>query len=431
MKKVTALLFSFLLVGLTATAASVSPDEDASNRGYGKSYIFTEGEVEFSVFPDGQFDFVYVGSNQGSDVNISVNAPGASVSYNAGYDYEAYVQYDDYGAIIQIEDVAVYYDENGRIVQAGDVEIRYHRKRIVTVGGLFIHYNSYGYYSHHTGFINAFNPYYVYRPWHVFYSFPFYNNCVVYDYPYRRFYTPIRYSYYNHTNYYSNRHRVAYQNGRRDFYRPGSRTHHRDGRIAKNRDYNPRRTNTAATNNARRDRTDYANATRGDRNSARNSNRSESINNRATTKGRPATTSRNDKRDRNVSSQSKGRSASNRGDISRKGDRSKLSVSSRPTQGRPNAQRNAPSFAKRDPVATSKERSAVNNRTSKFSRPKVQSRPVAKAPSKRESNTNRSVTKPSSSRKNAAKNSRSRTKSNAPSRSSKSKSTSSRRGRGL
>jgi hypothetical protein len=412
MKKVTALLFSFLLVGLTATAASVSPDEDANNRGYGKSYIFTEGGVEFSVFPDGQFDFVYVGSNQGSDVNISVNAPGVSVSYNAGYDYEAYVQYDDYGAIIQIEDVAVYYDENGRIVQAGDVEIRYNRKRIVTVGGLFIHYNSYGYYSHHTGFINAFNPYYVYRPWHAFYSFPFYNNCVVYDYPYRRFYTPIRYSYYNHTSYYSNRHRVAYHNGRRDFYRPGSRTHHRDGRIAKNRDYNPRRTNTAATNNARRDRTDYANATRGDRNSARNSNRSESVNNRATT-------GRNDKIDRDVSSQSKGRQASNRGDISRKGDRSKQSVSSRPAQGRPNTHRNTPSSAKRDKVATSKVRPYVNNRTSKSSRAKAPSRPTQRS------------SKASSSRKNVAKNSGSRAKSSAPSRSSKSKSTSSRRGRGL
>ena len=212
MKKVTALLFSFLLIGLTATAASTV--EDDAIRGYGKSFIFTEGGVEFSIFPDGQFDFVYVGSNQGSNVNVTISSPNVTASYNGGHDYEAYVQYDDYGAIIQVEDVPVYYDEYGRITQAGEVDIRYNNKRIVNVGGLYVHYNRRGFYSHHTGFINAFNPYYVYRPWHAYYSFPLFNSCVVYDYPYRRYYTPIRYSYYNHSNYYGNRNRVAYRNGR-------------------------------------------------------------------------------------------------------------------------------------------------------------------------------------------------------------------------
>ena len=39
-------------------------------------------------------------------VKVQINTPGVNISFNAGHDYEMYVQYDDYGAVIQIEDVA-------------------------------------------------------------------------------------------------------------------------------------------------------------------------------------------------------------------------------------------------------------------------------------------------------------------------------------
>lgn len=399
MKKVTALLFSFLLVGLTATAASTV--EDDAIRGYGNSFIFTEGSVEFSVFPDGQFDFVFIG-NQG--VNVIANAPGVTASFNGGQDYEAFVQYDDYGAIVQVEEIPIFYDEFGRITQAGNVDIRYRNRRIVNVGGLFVHYNNFGVFSHHTGFINAFNPFYVYRPWHSFYSFPLFNRCVVYDFPYRRFYTPIRYSFFQHRGFYNNRHRVAYHNGRRDFHRPGSRIHYRDGRVARNRDYNPRRTNTAVGNNYRRANNDVASSRRGDRNTSRLSD-----NRRATTKGRPAVNSRP-----NVAT-SKGRPA----------------VNSRPAQSRPKARPNTSSKG-RPSVATSKNRPTVKSRPAQRktqARSTRPSRSVAKAPSSRKSN--RSVSRPSSSRKTVARSSGSRAKTSAPNRSSRSKSSSTRSRRGL
>ena len=138
-------------------SAKAMVPENASDfgRGYdGNAYIFVEGDVEFSVFPDGQFDFVYVGPQTGSQVTIST--PNVNVSFNSGYDYEAYVQYDDYGAVIQVENIPIYYDEYGRITQAGNVDIQYNDRRIVRVGGLHVVYNNYGYFSHCTGVINVF-----------------------------------------------------------------------------------------------------------------------------------------------------------------------------------------------------------------------------------------------------------------------------------
>lgn len=251
MKKVTALVFSFLLTGLLIKAETTSKFHSFINSYDGSSYIFIEDGVEFSVFPDGQFDFVYLGYDRSGSININQN--GVNINFNSGYDYDVFVQYDDYGAVIQVENIPIYYDEFGRIIQAGNTEIHYNDRRIVRIGGLRIFYDHYGYFSHYTGYINFWTPYYVYRPWHVYYIRPFYSNCIVYDHPYRRYYTPFRYSYKEHRHLYKHRHRHNYRNARRDFYRPGSRIHHRDGRVVKRRDFDPRRTNSFATENPRRE----------------------------------------------------------------------------------------------------------------------------------------------------------------------------------
>ncbi|MDN3724011.1 hypothetical protein QRD02_06425 [Aequorivita sp. SDUM287046] len=260
-----ALIFSILFVGFSTNQTSAK-NNDNHRKGYnGNAYIFVEGDVEFSVFPDGQFDFVYIGPQTSSQVVI--NTPNVNISFNSGYDYETYVQYDDYGAVIQVENVPIYYDEYGRITQAGSVDIRYNNRRIVRVGGLNVIYNNYGYFSHCSGVINMHNPYYVYRPWHVYYAPPIYTHCVVYDMPYRRYYSPVRYSYHDHLVYYKNRSRTAYHNGRRDFYRPGSRIYDKNGRATVNRNYNPNRANTmVASNNTRTNSTLRSNQTQ--RNSA-------------------------------------------------------------------------------------------------------------------------------------------------------------------
>jgi len=254
MKKIIALSIGIILMSFSAKANSLNYGGSFYN-GYGDSYIFVVQNVEFSIYPDGQFDFTYINNRNGSNVNIVAQSPYVSISYNSGYNYDVYVQYDHYGAVIQVEDIPIYYDEFGRIAQAGDVEIFYRDRRISQIGGLYVHYNYYGNYSHCTGYINMFNYYYVYQPWHRYYMRPIYASCIVYDYPYRRYYYPERYTYYDHSVYYSNRGRsnVAYSNGRRSFYSPGSQIHYKNGRTAVNKDFRANRRNTAVTQNGRRD----------------------------------------------------------------------------------------------------------------------------------------------------------------------------------
>ena len=145
-KKLALFFTAVFLVGTSVSAKTTTAlnENTASNllsRGYGNSFIFTEGGIEFSVFPDGQFDFYM--PNYGPNVNVGISTPNVSISFNSGYDYNPYVQYDDFGAIIQIENVPVYYDYYGRITRAGNVNIHYTNfGRVSRIGSLYIHYNS-------------------------------------------------------------------------------------------------------------------------------------------------------------------------------------------------------------------------------------------------------------------------------------------------
>ena len=200
MKRFTLFLSALLLMGVTVQAKTtnsleVNSTTDTYVKGYnGKAFIFVEEGIEFSVFPDGQFDFYM--QNYGPNVNAGFNSNNVSISFNSGYDYGAYVQYDDFGAIIQIENVPIYYDHYGRIIQAGNVNINYNSYgRLARVGGLYIHYNRYNRFSHCTGYINSWNRYYVYRPWHNYYIMPSIQFAIVFNRPYRQYYTPVRYAY--------------------------------------------------------------------------------------------------------------------------------------------------------------------------------------------------------------------------------------------
>jgi len=247
-------IFTFIAIMLTSLLGTAA-EFDSSTRSYdynGNAYIFIEGPIEFSVFPDGQFDFVYLGYDNRGRVNVNINPGNVNINYNAGFNYEPYLQYDDYGAVIQIEDIPIFYDQFGRITRAGNTNIIYNDRRIVRVGGMRIFYHPWGGFNYYTGFINVWTPRYIWRPWHVFYMRPYYSNCIVYDLPYRRYYNPHRYPYWRHRQLYNNHRRVAYNNGRRNFYNPGSRIHHRDGRTVKNRDYSSSRRNPIAASNPRR-----------------------------------------------------------------------------------------------------------------------------------------------------------------------------------
>tara|TARA_R110002124_G_scaffold138576_6_gene302295 strand:+ start:243820 stop:245100 length:1281 start_codon:yes stop_codon:yes gene_type:complete len=409
MKKLAIALVGIFLISFSAKATPVASEDYNPNRYDGKAYIFIEGGVEFSIFPDGQFDFAYVGPVNGTEVTIS--APGVNVSFNSGYDYDMYVQYDDYGAVLQVEDVPIYYDEFGRITQAGSVDIQYNDRRIVRVGGLYINYDHYGYYRGYTGYINVYNRFYVPRPWHVFYVRPVFASCIVYDFPYRRYYTPVRYSYHHHRNYYKNRHNVAYSNARRSFHRPGSRIHYKGGRTTVNKSYNPNRRNTMIAQGGRRDNasnsrgvakannrgTAKTSTTRGvakkdDRGTARNGNTSRETSSRGVAKKDTRATARKsngnrtastrgiaNRTDRSVVKKTSRTSSNNRKTVRKSSTRKTVARSStprkatttRPQQKRSTASRSSGSSAKRTTAKRTQKATAkrsTNTRTKSVSR---------------------------------------------------------------
>ena len=212
------LLFAFIFIGWSVSA---SVNSNPTNNYYNDSFIFIEGGVEFAVYPNGEFDFYFNPEfRRGNSVHIST--PHTNISYNSGYNYDPYVQYDDYGAVIQIETVPVYYDYYGRIIQAGSVFIRYNNfGRISRIGNLHLHYDHHHHFSHYSGFINHYNRHYVHKPWHRYYTRPHVNVSIVFNRPYRAYYQPHRISYNKYVSVYNNYY--VKNNGRRNFYRPSDR----------------------------------------------------------------------------------------------------------------------------------------------------------------------------------------------------------------
>jgi len=215
MKKLT-FLAALIFIGLSTSATTKSVPVTTSYYGYDSSIIFVENNVEFSIYPDGQFDFYYQPTN---NFNFNINTPEVNISYNNGYNYNPYLQYDDFGAVVQIENIPIFYDYYGRIIQAGNVQINYNRSgRLTRVGGLFVYYNNYGQFQRFRGYINPYNRNYVYRAWHHYYSRPILAHCIIYQQPYRAHYVPRRISYADFRSNYS----TNYYN-RSNFYRPSER----------------------------------------------------------------------------------------------------------------------------------------------------------------------------------------------------------------
>ena len=189
MKKLTLVLASVFAISAQSMAHG---NRYANINSYADAFVFDEMGVTFSVYPDGEFDFYLPGNQQSTTVSNGY----VNVTFNSGYDYNPYVQYDDFGSVIQVENVPVWYDYYGRVNQIGDVIITYRNQRVFRLGGLQVYYNSYGNYAYHTGFINTWNPYFVYRPFYSCFARPAINLCFVRTSPYRQYYTPVRYTYY-------------------------------------------------------------------------------------------------------------------------------------------------------------------------------------------------------------------------------------------
>lgn len=212
MKKLV-LLLAAVLMGTGSSLKASTTDKVVPTRAftYGNSFIFVENGITFSVYPDGEFDF-YIDNYAGVNAGLAVGPVG--FTFNSGFDYNPYVQYDDYGAVVQVENVPVWYDFYGRVRRIGGINIWYRNGLAHRIGGMRIFYNRGGFYNYHTGFINVWNRGYVYRPFHRWFVRPAVGFCLVYNRPYRRFYNPVRYTYYGP---YRNNFRRTYARVGREF----------------------------------------------------------------------------------------------------------------------------------------------------------------------------------------------------------------------
>ncbi len=240
MKNLLLILGAFVL-GSSVEATTLDKNTMVSSVfGYNNSVIFVENGITFSVYPDGEFDF-YIDNRVNFGANLNFRR--SNITFNSGFDYSPFVQYDDFGAVIQIENVPVYYDFYGRVSQIGGINIWYNNGRLRRVGGLRVFYNNRGMFYRFNGFVNVYNRYYVYSPFHDYFARPALGFCLVYNRPYRRLYNPIRYTWYR--PYINNSRRFYAQVGRdyRYHYRPEREMLYRNDRRVVARENRGRRDN--------------------------------------------------------------------------------------------------------------------------------------------------------------------------------------------
>ena len=210
MKKIFLTTLTVIFVALGMHAAT-------TNYNNNKPFVFMESGIEFAVFTDGQFDFNLI---QPSYTGVHVNTRNINFSYNSGHNYDAYIQYDHYGAVIQVENTPIFYDYYGRVQRIGNIHFDYnHRGLVRRLGNMHITYNHYGNIVNVNGIINNYNRYCPNRDRYVYYRRPVANRVVVYHTPYRRNFAPNRCNYSVYRNNYYRNHRN--NSVRRNFDRPG------------------------------------------------------------------------------------------------------------------------------------------------------------------------------------------------------------------
>ena len=169
----TQLLFiTGMLLSITAVSATnIHPKpkdhlEISKHYRYAQPIVFVERGVEFSVFPDGSFDFdvlhetYYNGSNsRRTAVNASYATRNLHVQYTSGRYNRPMVIKDRFGNITRIGNTPIYYDCMGDVTQIGSVDIDYRRgnKTVSRVGGLRVNYNHWGQIIYTSGSVNHFN----------------------------------------------------------------------------------------------------------------------------------------------------------------------------------------------------------------------------------------------------------------------------------
>ena len=328
MKKIllTTLAVLFVAIGMNADNLISKYKDD-------QPFVFVESGIEFAVFQDGQFDFNVLRTNY-RGTSVELNTGNIDFSFNSGHNYDTYVQYDDYGAPIQIENTPIYYDYYGRVTRIGNIQMEYYNDLglISRIGNMRVDYNRFEECITY-GTINNFNVNYRFIPRHRIYRRPVFNRVIVFNFPYRRGFTPRRYDYITYRrNFVNNRRNFRVnRNFRRPVARVGNRDYNRNirsGRVYNNGRANGNRAIVRNTPNNRNNNSRVTDNRRGNNNrvaprtsnNSRNNNRvtpRNSNNNRNNSSRVAENRSRNNSRATGRTSNNNRNTSVNRGNSSR------------------------------------------------------------------------------------------------------------------
>lgn len=149
MKRTILFIAVLVLAGTIATAKDKNNTsiQDGVTKRYRPAYpiTFKERGITFFVNPKGDVDFITPNrrTRRRSEWNIETySAPGTSFRYNSSN--RSFVQYDDYGRVIQVGQSNISYNRFNQVRRIGTVSMRYDRRGLLSqVGNLRIHYNRY------------------------------------------------------------------------------------------------------------------------------------------------------------------------------------------------------------------------------------------------------------------------------------------------
>jgi len=171
MKKITLVLATMLLSVTFAIAAKPTSDLNHSDKTsinrYSQPIMFVEQGIEFLIFQNGDLDlnrkrsvqysknYFRKNSNRKSYNNRIYGVAGVEGSY--GHNRRAFISYDRFGRIRNIDNIYISYDHYGRVKRIGSVIMSYYYNKLEQVGRLRLQYNRWGELISTTGQVNYSN----------------------------------------------------------------------------------------------------------------------------------------------------------------------------------------------------------------------------------------------------------------------------------
>lgn len=186
MKNFTLLVASVLLIGNLANANETKIISKVKTVNYyeNEPLSFTEREIEFFVFPNGDFDFnTRPDDSQGNYQFKTAGRRSKKVNRgNRPINYGVLIEQDSFGRVRRVGNTFINYDFSDRVTRIGMVYMQYDRFALDQIGNMRLIYNRHGQIVNTVGNIKG-NRYqgYAYQN-----NSPYYQNNNSSDYYYKK-----------------------------------------------------------------------------------------------------------------------------------------------------------------------------------------------------------------------------------------------------